>query len=112
MTIPHKENLLRFVKERGGRVDELSERIGAANTLMVGSNGVIACCNTDCAGAIDALIAGMGSGREGLEGKRAAVLGAGGVARAVVVGLLDVGMDVTIINRTPGRSQQLVDGLA
>ena len=30
VTIPHKENLLRFVRERGGRTDQLSEQIGAA----------------------------------------------------------------------------------
>src|SRR5690606_23971351 len=39
VTLPHKQNLLRFVRERGGRTDELTERIGAANTLIVGSTG-------------------------------------------------------------------------
>jgi 3-dehydroquinate dehydratase/shikimate dehydrogenase len=35
VTIPHKAHLLRFVAERGGAVEALSETIGAANTLVV-----------------------------------------------------------------------------
>ena len=34
MTIPHKENLLRYVEEHGGTVEPLARRIGAANTLQ------------------------------------------------------------------------------
>ncbi|MEO1237178.1 MAG: type I 3-dehydroquinate dehydratase, partial [Planctomycetota bacterium] len=33
VTIPHKANLLRFVEERGGDIEPLAAKIGAANTL-------------------------------------------------------------------------------
>ncbi len=107
VTIPHKENLLRFVKERGGTVDPLAERIGAANTLVVEDNGSLACANTDAPAAIDALCKGMEIEPAGLDGRRIAVLGAGGVARAVVAALRDAGASVTIFNRTKERAEAL-----
>ena len=107
VTIPHKENLIRFVKERAGTVDPLAVRIGAANTLVAEDDGTLACVNTDAPAAIDALCKGMEIERAGLEGKRAAVLGAGGVARAVVTALCDAGASVTIFNRTPGKAESL-----
>ncbi len=107
VTIPHKENLIRFVKERSGTVDPLAERIGAANTLVVGDDGTLTCVNTDAPAAIDALCKGMEIEPAGLDGKRVAVLGAGGVARAVVAALCDAGASVTIFNRTPGKAETL-----
>lgn len=107
VTIPHKEHLLRFVLERGGRADPLTERIGAANTLIVGSAGGLACTNTDCPAAIEALCAGMGP--RNVQGKQVALLGAGGVARAVLAGLVDAGAAVTVFNRTPARAEALVE---
>jgi 3-dehydroquinate dehydratase/shikimate dehydrogenase len=109
VTIPHKENLLRFVLERGGRADPLTERIGAANTLIVGSAGGLACTNTDAPAAIEALCAGMGVGPRDLEGTRVALLGAGGVARAVLAGLIGAGAAVTVCNRRRARAEKLVD---
>src|SRR5690606_25084514 len=35
ITLPHKENALRYLLERGGRLDATAERIGAVNTLKV-----------------------------------------------------------------------------
>lgn len=107
VTIPHKENLLRFVLERGGRIDPLSERIGAANTLIVGSAGGLECANTDCSAAVQSLCAGMGIGAKDLGEKRIAVIGAGGVARAVVAGLSDAGATMVIFNRRHERAEQL-----
>jgi 3-dehydroquinate dehydratase/shikimate dehydrogenase len=111
VTIPHKENLLRFVLERGGRADPLTERIGAANTLTVGSAGGLSCTNTDCPAAIEALCAGMGPRNHprNLEHKRVALLGAGGVARAVLAGLIDAGAEVVVFNRTRARAAALVE---
>ncbi len=108
VTIPHKENLLRFVKERGGTVDPLAERIGAANTLVVEDDGTLVCVNTDAPAAIDALCKGMEIQQAGLDGQRIAVLGAGGVARAVVTALCDAGASVTVFNRTPEKAETLV----
>lgn len=108
VTIPHKENLLRYVAERGGEVEPLARRIGAANTLHVqtGEPSLVAC-NTDYRGAMDALCAGIGCTREELGRFSVAVLGAGGVSRAIVAGLRDCGCRVTIYNRTLERAQAL-----
>lgn len=107
VTIPHKENLLRFVSERGGRTDTLSQTIGAANTLIVGAAGGIECRNTDCPAAVDALCEAMKIDRSALGTKRIAVLGAGGVARAVVAGMSDTGAKVIVFNRTDKNAEAL-----
>ncbi|MFM7134432.1 MAG: type I 3-dehydroquinate dehydratase, partial [Planctomycetota bacterium] len=41
VTLPHKEHLVRLVRESGGAVDPLASRIGAANTLMVRADGTL-----------------------------------------------------------------------
>ncbi len=110
VTLPHKSHLVRWVRERGGAVDPLAERIGAANTLVVDDDGAVSCANTDVAAALDAIR--HGAYDEPLAGRRVAVLGAGGVARAVVAGCLDAGMAVTVFNRTATRAAALIDDLA
>jgi 3-dehydroquinate dehydratase/shikimate dehydrogenase len=35
ITIPHKENALRYLKEKGAEIEELAERIGAVNTIII-----------------------------------------------------------------------------
>ena len=107
VTIPHKENLLRFVNEQGGHIDALAARIGAANTLYLDAAGALHCANTDAPAAVDALTHGMGIERAALHGKRIAVLGAGGVARAVAVGLADEGAHVVVFNRNEDRARRL-----
>jgi 3-dehydroquinate dehydratase/shikimate dehydrogenase len=111
VTIPHKEHLVRFVKERGGRLDLMSERTGAANTLVVGSAGGLECINTDAPAAVQALCGGLGLNAAlpgALDGLRIAVIGAGGVARAVAAGMLDSGATVVIFNRSAARAEGLV----
>lgn len=139
VTIPHKENLLRYVEQRGGEIEPLANRIGVANTLCIGSQscgtGVppvnshrrdagateeqgaggapvphrLSACNTDYRGAMDALCDGMGIRADELGGKSVAVLGAGGVARAIVAGLRDCGCRVTIYNRTHAKAEALAE---
>jgi 3-dehydroquinate dehydratase / shikimate dehydrogenase len=109
VTIPHKENLLRFVEERGGEIEPLAERIGAANTLQVREDGSLYACNTDYAAALDAVCDGLKIERAGLEGKRVAVVGAGGAARAVVAGFAHYGALVTVYNRTVQRAEALAE---
>jgi len=36
ITIPHKENALRYLKEKGAEIDPLAESIGALNTIVIG----------------------------------------------------------------------------
>jgi 3-dehydroquinate dehydratase / shikimate dehydrogenase len=108
VTIPHKGNLLRFVQERGGRMDAMSEACGAANTLIIGSAGGIECRNTDCPALVDALCEAMNVEPQQLAGRRIAVLGAGGVARAAVAGLMETGAEVVVFNRTRAKAEALV----
>ena len=107
VTIPHKENALARVG--ADRCDELAGRIGAMNTVTIGPNGRLRGDNTDYAAAIDALCDATGTRREGLAGRTAAVLGAGGVARAVVAALAHYGAQTTIYNRTVRRGERLAE---
>jgi len=116
VTIPHKQNLLRYVEQRGGEIEPLTQRIGAANTLVVepgqrkdGSDTKVSAYNTDYRGAMDALCAGMGISDNDLSVAAVAVLGAGGVSRAIVAGLCDFGCKVTIYNRTAEKAKRLAE---
>jgi len=111
VTIPHKENLVKFIRERGGRLDAASGRVNAANTLIVGSAGGLSCANTDVPAAIQSLCAGMQIEERDLKGRPIAVIGAGGVARAVIAGLIDAGAEVVVFNRTVQRTRDLIDDL-
>ena len=112
VTIPHKEAA--FARVGAANLDELSRRIGAANTIRIEPAGgdagaTLRGWNTDYAGAIDALCGGMGIAREGLAGRTVAVLGAGGVARALVAALAYYDARVTVYNRTLARGERLAE---
>jgi 3-dehydroquinate dehydratase / shikimate dehydrogenase len=105
VTIPHKEEILGFKTKS----DVGAEEIGAANTLVWDDDDRIAY-NTDYRAAMslmDDLFGGSDKEASGLKGKHALVLGAGGVARAIVVGLSRRGADITIASRTPDRADAL-----
>ncbi len=103
VTIPHKLDALRLADS----VESLAAKIGAANTLALQPGGAIAAYNTDYAGAIRALCEQAGLQVADLAGRRAAVLGAGGVSRALVAGLVDAGCEVTVYNRTLPKAEAL-----
>lgn len=105
VTIPHKENALAYLGERN--CDALACKIGAVNTITLSPDGRLRGDNTDYAAAISALCGALGIARESLSGKAAAVLGAGGAARAIVAALAHYGAAVTIYNRTLARAQEL-----
>ena len=109
VTIPHKENALKYVRERGGYVAPLAAKLKAVNTLVFDEAGKPAGYNTDYTGALDAITSTIGAERVDLQGITAAVLGAGGVARALVGGLRDVGARVTIYNRTVEKARRLAE---
>ncbi len=97
VTIPHKVSLF-------DRVDEIysvARRIGAINTIRVNDGKWIGG-NTDASGFLHPLL-----DRVNLKGRRAAVLGAGGAARAVVVGLASSGCTVTIHARDQARAAEI-----
>jgi shikimate dehydrogenase len=97
VSIPHKTAVLDLVDA----VDETARRIGAANTVVLEGDRLVAS-NTDWLGAIRAL-----EREHPLEGARATVLGAGGTARAVVWGLLQRGAEVRVLNRSIDRASAL-----
>jgi 3-dehydroquinate dehydratase/shikimate dehydrogenase len=106
VTIPHKENALRFVEENRGFVEPLAEKIGAVNTIIVGPDSKLLAYNTDYTAVLDAIISTLGSNAK-LKNLPVAVIGAGGIARAIVAGLSDAGAKITIYNRTVKRGKKL-----
>ncbi len=105
LTVPHKETAMALVDV----VDETARRIGAVNTLVLRDDGTLAATNTDAFGLVENIRATAPSAASGNFGGRAAViLGAGGAARAAVVGLADLGVrEIRIVNRTLERAQVL-----
>lgn len=108
ITIPFKLEALRCARS----ADELTRTVGAANTLRRGIGGWDAT-NTDVAGflaPLEALLAG-GASRNRMPAMssttRAAVLGAGGAARAVVAALQSRGVAVTVHARRQEQAQDL-----
>jgi 3-dehydroquinate dehydratase/shikimate dehydrogenase len=104
VTLPHKEHLLRLAREERWRVDRAADGIGAANTLVVGAEHVEVL-NTDAPAVADEMRAALGA----LSGKRALVLGAGGMARAAAYALAEAGMVVTVHNRTHEKARALAE---
>jgi len=100
ITIPHKEKVLAIAD----LVTDRATLIGAANTLIFRKDGKIHADNTDGYGF-------MANLRQNAPGWRpdagpAAVLGAGGAARAIVAALLDAGVpEVILCNRTRVRAE-------
>ena len=107
VTIPHKQNTLSYVKASQGFVEPLAEKIGAVNTLLVGANGKLSAYNTDYSAALDAITSKLRVTKADLRGLTVAVIGAGGVARALVAGLADSGAKIKIYNRTVEKAEKL-----
>ncbi|MCX8126396.1 MAG: shikimate dehydrogenase [Dehalococcoidia bacterium] len=105
VTVPYKESVVGLLDG----LDSTAATIGAANTI-VKRDGRLIGHNTDVQGFVRSL-------REDAlfhpEGRRAVVLGAGGAARAVCFGLLEMGVaSMVIANRTAGRALELVEALS
>ena len=107
VTIPHKQHCLDHTRKARGVIEPLAEKIGAANTLIRSGDGRLHAYNTDYAGAMATIRSTLGVTESGLKGVRAALIGAGGVARAVTAGLVEAGALVTIYNRTASKAEAL-----
>ncbi|MDD5585830.1 MAG: shikimate dehydrogenase [Alphaproteobacteria bacterium] len=106
LTIPHKEAALGIVD----RIEPLAARIGAVNTVIVGEDGKLDGRNTDAFGFQENLRAAGFALEE--KGAPAAVLGAGGAARAVIAALQDMGFsEIRLVNRTRDRAGQCAGSL-
>jgi 3-dehydroquinate dehydratase / shikimate dehydrogenase len=94
ITAPFKEEALDFAEAIGADIRENAREAGAVNTL-VRIGGRIVADNTDVDG-FAALISRTNA-------RTAAVIGAGGTARAALVALRRAGIAATVFNRTAGR---------
>lgn len=103
VTIPHKVAFFERLAERGGAdaLDSRSRAVGAVNTVQI-SDGRWEGRNTDVPGFLAPL-----AGRISLTGARAAILGAGGAARAVAVALASAGAHVTVYGRNIQRARDV-----
>ena len=99
VTIPFKRDALKAAIA----ADELTRRVGAANTLRRVDGGWEAT-NTDVEGFLEPLEADYG---QSLRGVRASVLGAGGAARAAIVGLTSRGVRVTVHGRRREQAEEV-----
>jgi 3-dehydroquinate dehydratase/shikimate dehydrogenase len=106
VTIPHKENALRYLKEKSGEVEELADRIGAVNTIEIDGESLRGL-NTDYAAILDSITSVLNITREKLADFRVAVIGAGGTGRTAVAALAHYGATVVIYNRTFERAAEL-----
>ena len=101
VTIPHKEKVL----ELADVITDRAALIGAANTVTF-RDGKVFADNTDGHG----FVANLRQGAPGWEPKSgaAAVLGAGGAARAVIHSLLELGvLNIRLANRSRPRAEAL-----
>ncbi len=105
ITVPYKEAVLGFMD----KIDVFAGMIGAINTI-VNHQGKLFGFNTDASGFLKAL---RDDARFEPENKQVAILGAGGAARAVSLGLLQEKVaSLTIINRALSRAENLAASLA
>jgi len=102
VTIPHKERVL----DLADLVTDRAALMGASNTIIFRKDGKIHADNTDGYGFIE----NLRQGAPGWDPKAgpAAVIGAGGAARAVIASLLDSGVpEIRLTNRTRARADAL-----
>lgn len=101
-TMPHK----RACFEAVDALSDAAHALGAVNTVTVQADGSLRGHNTDLAGFLEPLAS------VDLAGKAVTVLGAGGAAAALVVGLASKkAARITIINRSPDGIDRLLSDI-
>ena len=101
VTVPYKSDVIPYLTD----IDPLAVNIGAVNTLVRTEKGYKGY-NTDMPGLYRAMC------EDGVKvrGEKVLILGAGGVARAVAMLLLDKGAkEAVILNRTVEKAQEVAD---
>lgn len=97
VTMPLKQTIMKYLD----KISKEAETIGAVNTV-VNRKGKLIGYNTDWIGALKAL-----EQKINLKGKRVAVIGAGGAARAIIYGLKMKRAEVRIFNRSLEHARKL-----
>lgn len=101
ITIPHKIRIVDYLDQ----IDPLAAKIGAVNTV-VNNQGTLHGYNSDCFGAVQAL-----SEKTSIKDQDAAIVGAGGGARAAGFGIKQEGARLTILNRSREKGEKLASDL-
>jgi len=102
VTYPHKQSVMPLLDE----IDPTARAIGAVNTVVQRGERLVGY-NTDAPGFAAALTAFLGV--DSLNGRKVAVVGAGGAARAVAYALKNLCADVCIFNRTEEKARALAN---
>jgi shikimate dehydrogenase len=104
LTVPHKQAIMGLIDH----VASSARAIGAVNTVVRTDGGYVGH-NTDAPGFVRSLL----ESGVAVDGARVVVVGAGGAARAGVVGLAEAGAaEVTVLSRRPEQAEQLVVSLS
>jgi shikimate dehydrogenase len=101
VTLPHKVSIVRHLD----RLDPAAEKIGAVNTVVNREDRLVGY-NSDAPGAVKALLS-----KTEIRGKSAAILGAGGAARAIGFGIVSEGGRVVVLSRTKKKGEALARDL-
>ncbi|UTW55469.1 shikimate dehydrogenase [Kordiimonas sp. SCSIO 12610] len=105
VTIPHKTNIIPFLD----RLAPIARQMGAVNTVKIMEDGSTVGFNTDGIGLITHL---KKSVPDWPKDKPALVIGAGGAARAAVLGLLNENIPMVMLtNRTREKAETIRDEL-
>jgi 3-dehydroquinate dehydratase/shikimate dehydrogenase len=100
VTNPHKQTIMHHLDD----VDDAAAKIGAVNTVKI-EDGKLRGYNTDAAGFLKPLLEKFPH----LKNARAAVIGAGGAARACIYSLKNAGAEVTVFARDLNKARDLAN---
>jgi 3-dehydroquinate dehydratase/shikimate dehydrogenase len=101
ITMPHKQHIISFLDE----IDPVADKIGAVNTV-VNRGGKLIGYNTDMIGVLRPI-----AEKRQIRDRHVTLLGAGGAARAIAVGIVENGGILTILNRTVVKAEKLAEEL-
>ncbi len=102
ITVPHKEEIIKKIKEPSKSILD----IGACNTILRQENHWLGL-NTDAGGLQRALQEFLKV--ETFKGKKVALIGGGGSARAAAYTLHEMGCDVCVFNRTIIKARNIAE---
>jgi 3-dehydroquinate dehydratase/shikimate dehydrogenase len=100
VTAPHKQTVMDHLDW----IEPTAKEIGAVNTIVIEPDRLLGY-NTDAAGFVEPLLQKF----ESLANRRAAIIGAGGAARAAIWGLVKQNSRVTIFARNISKAQPLAE---